>query len=142
MRLMGRFDQAQQELLKARELTEQHGFRAFGAGTLMQVGEVYRCRGQFDEALAYLLRAREQATELGLTLTGAFADAALAATMHQQGLDQSDTLKSLDQAQGVFTARRFDDGLALSLRRRSVVLREGAKRRQSRSRPGVHRSGP
>jgi DNA-binding MarR family transcriptional regulator len=124
MRLMGRFEQAQQELLEAQGLTDKHGFRAFGTDTLMQLGEVYRCLGQLDQAWTHLSKAREQATELSLTLTGAFADAALAATMHQQGHDESDALASLDRAQGVFRARRFDDGLALSLRRRSVVLRE------------------
>lgn len=123
MRLMGRFEQARQELLTAQALSDEHGYRRFGADTLMQLGEVNRCLGQIDDAWTHLVRAREQATELRLTLTGAFADSALAAVMHQRG-EQNDALRSLDRAQGVFKARRFTDGLALSLRRRSVVLRE------------------
>jgi DNA-binding MarR family transcriptional regulator len=124
MRLMGRFEHARQELLEAKDLTDEHGFRAFGTYTLMQLGEVYRCLGQLDQASTHLSKAREQATDLRLTLTGAFADTALAATMHQQGHNKNDALKSLDRAQDAFAACHFDDGLALSLRRRSVVLRE------------------
>ena len=125
LRLRGQFIEAAKHLDFAYRLATEHGFRAFAADALMQLGEVNRCQGDLPTATAMLSEALGQARELRLPLTRAFADSALAAVTHQQG-NEDEALSRLSRAHQVFVERGYDDGIALNLRREAIVLRESA----------------
>ena len=128
LRLRGQFIEASSYLHDAHRTAIDHGFSAFAADSLMQLGEVYRCQGDLTTATSMLGDARERARILRLPLTQAFADSALAAATHEQG-DDNTALAGLSKAEELFAERGHRDGIALNLRRKAIVLRRGATNR-------------
>jgi tetratricopeptide (TPR) repeat protein len=128
LRLRGQFAAASRHLEAAYQRAQEHGYAAFAADTLMQLGEVRRCQGDSNTAAEMLCEALGRATALQLPLTQAFAASSLAAAAHARGADE-EALRCLRSAQHLFVKRAYADGIALNLRRHAIVLRMSADRK-------------
>jgi DNA-binding MarR family transcriptional regulator len=121
-RLMGHFDSAWQHLGAAHELAEQHGYQRFQADSLVQMGEVLRCKGEIEEAHELLTDAVARAERMGLLVTQAFAQSALGAVAYEQER-LGDGQAAMVRAGKLFSECRHEEGHALNERRQAVLER-------------------
>jgi len=122
LRLMGSFDAALDCLGEARRLAESNNFERFQANALMQLGEVMRCKGELPAARATLEESCERSRRLGLSVTQAFAEAALGAVaFDEQRFHEAQRV--LVMAQSHFGGYEHRTGLALTYRRQAAATR-------------------
>ncbi len=124
LRLLGDLDGASELFGDAHELASKGSYVRLQVDSLMQIGEVYRCRGQFDEAREALDESRKRASKLRLPVTEAFAYTALGAV----AFDQYRWLEAqveLQRAEERFDQVHHWEGGALNSRRRSIAARFG-----------------
>jgi DNA-binding MarR family transcriptional regulator len=122
LRLLGEFEGAWKWLSEAQALATEHSFERFQADSLMQIGEVLRCRGELDEAQAALEESRDRSVLMGLGVTQAFAHSALGAVAFDKR-EYGEAQNELWHAEKKFERFEHDKGLALNSRRRAVVAR-------------------
>lgn len=122
LRLLGDFDGAGKWLENAHGLAETNKFERFEADSLMQLGEVYRCRGELDKAWDALEESRERSVKMGVSTTQAFAHSALGAVAFQQRRWR-ESLLELRRAQERFEGTGHLEGLALNERRLAAASR-------------------
>jgi tetratricopeptide (TPR) repeat protein len=121
-RLIGDFDDAWLRLGEAYDLARAHSFERFQADSLMQMGDVLRCRGEFAQARSLLDEARELSERMNLVVTQAFAQSALGAVAFEEQRF-SEAQAALRSADELFEACRHSEGHALNDRRRASVER-------------------
>jgi DNA-binding MarR family transcriptional regulator len=125
LRLLGDFDQAWLRLHEAHALAEEHSYERFLADSLMQMGEVCRCRGELSEARTILHESVERARRMQLTAVEAFARSALGAVAYEEA-SLGEAADALRVADALFRACDHREGLALNQRRQAVVERTAA----------------
>jgi DNA-binding MarR family transcriptional regulator len=122
LRLLGDFEGAWVWLSEAQRLATEHSFERFQADSLMQIGEVLRCRGELDEARAALEESRDRSVCMGLGVTQAFAHSALGAVAFNKR-EYGEAQNELWHAEKKFERFGHRRGLALNSRRRAAVAR-------------------
>lgn len=138
LRLLGDFDEAWAFLDESHRLAKDHTFERFRVDSLMQKGEVRRCQGRIGDARDLLNESLAHAESLELVLTQAFARVALGAAAYQaQELDEA--RDELVRARGLFENCQHAEGVALSARRESTVVRGLVEHGESKSYAGVVR---
>lgn len=138
LRLLGDFSEAWDCLDKAHQLAEEHTFERFRVDSLMQKGEVRRCQGRVGEARGLLKESLARAESLDLVLTQAFARVALGAVAYQDQ-ELADAREELTRACQLFEQCRHAEGIALSARRQSTVVRKLVEHGESTGYTGVVR---
>jgi len=131
LRLLGHFDQAGDRLEKSHRMASDNGFKRLVADSLMQTGEVLRCRGESAAARDRLEEALTRSKSLGLTVTRAFAQSALGAVACGEGR-LAEAKEDLEHAERMFIAAAHKEGHVLNGRRQAVVARRIAEEERAR----------
>lgn len=132
LRLLGSFDSAHKFLEEAYQLAVEQSFERFQADSLMQLGDVERCRGDVESAREKLWESVERASHMNLPVTRAFALSALGAVEYQvRSLDESQ--EALRNARELFILCRHQTGIALNARREAIVARARSEARTGES---------
>jgi len=122
LRLLGDFDDAYWWLDRAHTLAQSGPYVRLQVDSLMQIGEVHRCRGELDDATEALTESRDRAEEMDMPVTQAFAHSALGSVVFGQGR-WLDAQLELRRASDRFDAAPHWEGQALNARRLSVASR-------------------
>jgi len=131
LRLLGYFDQAQDRLERSHRMASDNGFKRLVADSLMQKGEVLRCRGESAAARDRLEDALKRSKDLELTVTRAFAQSALGAVACGEGR-LMEAKEDLEYAEKMFAAAGHEEGRVLNGRRQAVVARRIAEDEKAR----------
>lgn len=130
MRLMGDFHDAGNWLDQAHRLAGEGSYERLRIDSLMQIGEVHRCRGELAQARAALERSRNQAEAMNLSVTQAFAQSALGSVAFGQGR-WLEAQRELGKAEEKFVSAPHWEGQALNARRLAIAARFVFKKTQS-----------
>jgi len=127
LRLVSDFDGALTWLKRAHAVAEERSYVKLEIDSLMQIGEVHRCRAELEEARLRLEESRRWAEKMDLMVTQAFAESSLGAVAFAQGR-WLDSQLELSQAKRRFKVAPHWEGRALTLRRLCVAARLVYKR--------------